>query len=191
MLTQGGRRLLAGLVVAVALLLIGRGGWVQAKAQLAQWLLLDAWQRTLQEGVVHKAWPWADHWPIGRLTVPARSLSQVVLEGDGGNVLAFAPGHNPRSAMPGQPGPIVLSGHRDTHFGFLRSLAPGDRLELETRSGVSRYPVTGSRVVDARTTRIDAGWPGNPLLLVTCYPFDALSVGGPLRYVVEAEPVDR
>ena len=27
------------------------------------------------------------------------------------------------------------------------------------------------------------------LVLVTCYPFDALRAGGPLRYVVFADPV--
>ena len=29
------------------------------------------------------------------------------------------------------------------------------------------------------------------LLLVTCYPFDALDANGPLRFVVEAKPVNR
>ena len=35
----------------------------------------------------------------------------------------------------------------------------------------------GNRVLDARQQR---------LTLVTCYPFDALRAGGPLRYVVTA-----
>jgi len=47
--------------------------------------------------------------------------------------------------------------------------------------------VTGHRVVDARRK-----WPSpdvaeKRLTLVTCYPFDALMPGGPLRYLVFAE----
>jgi len=44
-------------------------------------------------------------------------------------------------------------------------------------------------IADARTTdlRLDDG---TSLVLVTCYPFDAIDAGGPLRYVVTAV-VDR
>jgi sortase A len=50
-----------------------------------------------------------------------------------------------------------------------------------------RYLVTNTQVVDSTTTRIrlDAAVP--TLLLTTCYPFDALTAGGPLRYLVSAE----
>ena len=37
-----------------------------------------------------------------------------------------------------------------------------------------------------RWRRLGGG--GERLLLVTCYPFDALVPGGPLRYVVVADP---
>ncbi len=47
--------------------------------------------------------------------------------------------------------------------------------------------MTGSEVIDARHARL-APDPGRPVLsLVTCYPFDAVAPGGPLRYVVTAE----
>jgi sortase A len=188
MLSHKRRRFLTGLCVLAALVLLSQGSWIQAKAQVAQWLLQSAWEQTRQDGMNHKAWPWADHWPVASLKVPARAIEQIVLEGDGGNVLAFAPGHNARSALPGGHGPIVLSGHRDTHFSYLRDLEAGDRLELETVSGTASYFVTGARVVDARAIRIDVNAVGNPLLLVTCYPFDALVPGGFLRYVVAAMP---
>ncbi len=49
------------------------------------------------------------------------------------------------------------------------------------------YRVTGTEVIDARHARL-APDDGRPVLsLVTCYPFDAIDPGGPLRYVVTAE----
>jgi sortase A len=174
------------MVLACALLI--NGSWIHIKAQVAQWLLQDAWQKTQQDGGIHKPWKWADHWPVARLMVAHLQVDQVVLEGDSGNVLAFAPGHNARSASPGSHGTIVISGHRDTHFSFLRHLQPGQMVELQTPSGKRRYRISGSQVVDVNTTRINVGSGINQLLLVTCYPFDAVVAGGPLRYVATAVP---
>jgi sortase (surface protein transpeptidase) len=42
-------------------------------------------------------------------------------------------------------------------------------------------------VVDSRSTRIALRSDVPRLTLVTCYPFDAIEPGGPLRYVVTAE----
>jgi sortase A len=42
-------------------------------------------------------------------------------------------------------------------------------------------------VVDAGRASIRQDTEENRLALVTCYPFDAISPGGPLRYVVMAE----
>ena len=45
-------------------------------------------------------------------------------------------------------------------------------------------------MIDARHARL-APDDGRPLLsLVTCYPFDAVAPGGPLRYVVTAAAGD-
>ena len=172
----------------LASVLLINGSWIHIKAQVAQWLLQDAWQQTQLDGQVHKPWKWADHWPVARLSVPDLHISQIVLQGDSGNVLAFAPGHNSRSAAPGDSGGVVISGHRDTHFSFLEKLKQGQRVIVETPAGTYQYRVTHSQVVDARQTRIDVTAASNQLLLVTCYPFDAPLAGGPLRYVVTAIP---
>jgi len=49
-----------------------------------------------------------------------------------------------------------------------------------------RYRVTGAAIVDRGRTDVvaDAGEP--TLTLVTCWPFDAVDPGGPLRYLVFA-----
>ncbi len=49
------------------------------------------------------------------------------------------------------------------------------------------YRVSGTEVIDARHARLLPGDATPRLTLVTCYPFDAIVPGGPLRYVVSAE----
>jgi sortase A len=82
----------------------------------------------------------------------------------------------------------VISGHRDTHFRFLQNLTPGTRLRIQKTDGRWRtYRVVSHAVIDASQARLALGT-GRPLVtLVTCYPFDAITPGGPWRYLVFAE----
>lgn len=177
---------LAGLLVALGGWQVGAAGWIHAKAWLAQALLETAWQRTLATGAPAKPWPWADTWPVARLAAPAHGAEMIVLAGGSGRTLAFAPGHVDGSPLPGRPGTSVIGGHRDTHFAFLERLRPGDALVVEDAAGSHRFRVAETRVVDSRTTRIEPAGTLPALALVTCYPFDAIIPGGPLRYVVLA-----
>jgi len=85
-------------------------------------------------------------------------------------------------------GNSVIEGHRDTHFRALQQLRVGDRVRVQglDMRWVS-FAVVDVRVVDSRRSRIllDADVPR--LTLVTCYPFDAIVPGGPLRWVVTAD----
>lgn len=184
-------RVLVVALVAVGAWQVGQGVWIYAKARLAQHLLQRAWARTLAGETAVKPWPWADTWPVARLRVPAHGVDLIVLDGVSGRTLAFAPGHATASARPGAPGTAIVTAHRDTHFGFLARVRPGDEVVVESPDGgVARFRVREAAVVDSRTARIrrDDGEPA--LVLLTCYPFDALRPGGPLRYVVEAASVD-
>jgi sortase A len=180
-------------VVAVALAAVGvwqagHGAWIYAKAQLGQLLLQRAWARTLAGETEVKPWPWADTWPVGRLRVPAHGVDLIVLDGVSGRTLAWAPGHAGVSASPGAPGTAIISGHRDTHFRFLARLRPGDELLAEAAGRPpARFVVRETAVVDARSAVIRSDGESARLALVTCYPFDAVTPGGPLRYVVVAE----
>lgn len=192
------RRPLKHAAAALGLLLLALGGaqlgwagWIHAKALLAQVLLGRAWADTLAGAEAVKPWPWADTYPLARLLVPALGVEQIVLSGASGRTLAFGPAHLGGTAPPGAPGHSVLSGHRDTHFRFLRDLIPGTELRLQAADGGwSHYRVTGSAVVDAGEARLAPSDGRRVLTLVTCYPFDAVEPGGPLRYLVfaEAEP---
>jgi sortase A len=182
----GARRLTLALGSALALWGLGGAAYIQAKAALSQVLLRQAWTRTLESGVAQRPWPWADTWPVARLTVPRLGVDQIVLAGASGRTMAFGPGLSTAAARPGEDGATVISAHRDTHFRFLRELAPGDHVWIETARGRHGYVVERADVADARVAWIDIGGRGSRLTLVTCYPFDALSAGGPLRYVVSA-----
>ena len=176
--------------LALALLLIGalqfgRGAWVQAKAWLAQELIAHAWSRTLNGEKEVKPWPWADTWPVARLSVPALGIERYVLEGASGS--AFGPGHLSATPVPGDTGNSVIGGHRDTHLAFLRHVRPGDALEIERADGKRVvYRVLDANVLDKRDVWVAKQEGPNRLTLVTCYPFDALRAGGPQRYVVFA-----
>jgi sortase A len=178
------------LLVAVGLAELSQGLYIRAKAVLAQELIASSWQRTLWGEKEVKPWPWADTWPVARLNAPGQSVELFVLAGASGRTLAFGPGHIDGTAAPGGDGNIVLSGHRDTHFQFLRALDIGSPLVLQAADGVSHsHRVTSMTIVDRGDTRVLLPSEQAQLTLVTCYPFDALVPGGPLRYVVFAQRV--
>ncbi len=184
-----------GLVLAMSVIGLwqtGSGMWIYVKAQLAQVLLQQAWAGTLAGKQDVKPWPWADTWPVARLIVPSQHIDQIVLEGAYGRTLAFGPGHVEASAQPGQEGATVLTGHRDTHFRFLEQLRQGDVIVLQSRTGRwIRFTVQDRQIIDSRTASIHIDGGVRQLVLVTCYPFDALVSGGPLRYVVTGERTPR
>ena len=174
------------LVLLAGLVLSAKGLCIPAKAILAQWLLESAWHRS-SEGAVVKPWHWADTWPVAKLRQPRLGVDQVVLAGASGRVLAFGPGHVSGSAQPGSGGNVVLSGHRDTHFRWLKDLRSGDSLELQMPDGrVLRYAVWRTAIHDRRETHLLDPQAQQGLRLITCYPFDALVAGGNQRYVVDA-----
>jgi sortase A len=174
-------------LIALALWHLGQGAYIHAKARLAQYLVRAAWERTLAGSREVKPWPWADTWPVARLSVPRLDVEVFVLAGASGRTLAFGPGHVFGTARPGETGNSVISAHRDTHFAFLRELEPGDEIVIESADGLRRrYEVAGGQVIDKRDMRVLAPEPTARLTLVTCYPFDAIVPRGPLRYVVHA-----
>jgi len=173
------------LLLAAAGWQLGNGLWIHAKAQLAQYLIERAWQQTLIRHEPVKPWPWADTWPVARLQWGS-SVDLYVLAGVNGAALPFGPGMTSRTDGDDQ----LIAGHRDTHFDFLARLEPGDRLLLTDMQGNERlYQVNTRQVMDSRRHALIPATDEPSLLLVTCYPFDALHAGGPLRYVVSASPI--
>jgi len=168
----------------------GGAAWISTKAVLAQWLWADAWAATLEtQASAVKPWPWADTWPVARLQASEQDVDLFVLAGAQGNSLAFGPGHLYGTALPGD-GFSAIGGVRDAHFGFLRDLATGDQIKIQTHSGSwVIYQISSTEVVDSSRQPLTINAQQRGLVLVTCYPFDAINAGGPLRYLVWADQV--
>ena len=160
------------------------GMWIYGKAKVAQLLLQMSWRSALA-GKPMKPWPWADTKAIARLEIEGEPV--IVLSGVSGRTMAFGPGHLDGSAMPGDRGNCVITAHRDTHFARLRYVMPGDTIKLQRPDGaLVEYEVTTARVVHRNDTSVIRQDASTRLTLITCYPFDAVIPGGPLRYVIGA-----
>lgn len=184
------RLVLIGSFAVTGALCFAHGALIYAKAQLAQVLLERAWARTLHGERGVKPWGWADTWPVAKIEFPRQHKSYIVLAGGSGRTMAFGPGHIDGTASPEEDGNCVISAHRDTQFAVLRDVELGDVIVLQTRDGRAiRYRVLERRIADKRDTALLEPSRGRILTLITCFPFDAIRPGGPLRYVVIASAV--
>ena len=163
--------------------------WIPVKAELAQYLLEKAWLRTLEGEPNAKPWPWADTRAVAILEIPRLGLREIVLEGSSGRNLAFGPTLVNTTQLD-RSADRILSGHRDTHFSFLQELQTGDLLRLHTTTQTRDYRVSWQEAVDSRQQQLVIDENIERLTLLTCYPFDAATSGGPLRWVVTAVPED-
>jgi sortase A len=105
----------------------------------------------------------------------------VVIEGVGVSDLRKGPGHYPGTALPGQVGNFVVSGHRTTYsapFNKLGELDRGDEILIDTRDDQYVYKVTDRRIVKPTEVDVTAPVPFHPgrrptdrmITLTTCHP---------------------
>ena len=181
------RNLSIAVLVIAGIVSMGEGTRIYLKAILAQILLQNAWNQTRSGGTNVKPWPWAEMHPVARLQVPTYDEDIIVLAGTTGKSLAFGPGHVVSSAAPGTDDNVAIAAHRDTHFAFLEHITPGEFVFLETPDGVRhRYQVSQIDILHQSETEVMAKNGVKQLTLITCYPFHAITPGGPMRYVVRA-----
>ena len=185
------------IVIVIGVWLMAKGGYMQAKAHLAQFLIADAWQKTLSEGGQYKPWYWADTYPVARLFLSSLSGTEVdspsslyVLAGAVGRTLAFGPGLLLSGARPGEGGNTVIAGHRDTHFTDLQHLKALQMVTMQIPSGVLlEYEIFDIGVYHESDAWLMGETEAPILTLITCYPFDALMSDTPYRFVVRARQV--
>ena len=184
--------LISTVILCTGLWHVSASGYMLSKSWLSQILIKLAWQQTLLDKQQHKPWSWADTFPVASLQVPRLAVSSYVLEGSSGRNLAFSATHLSQSGMPGQQKTTVISGHNDSHFGYLQQLLIGDEILLTTVENnikkISSYRVSSTQIVDSKKHQLKI-FNRDELLLTTCYPFDSLTAGGHLRYVIHAIPV--
>lgn len=104
---------------------------------------------------------------IAVLRIPrfGRSYDPVIVEGAGTAALEKGPGHYPGSALPGQVGNFVVSGHRTTYgkpFSRLDELRVGDKIVVETRDRWVTYAVTSTRIVSPSDVNVILPVPDQP-----------------------------
>lgn len=121
--------------------------------------------------------------PAGLVEAPEIGLDAPVVQGDTGAQLAVAVGHVSASAWPDQAGTTVLVAHDVSWFSGIDHLRRGQVVLFIGRCTTRWYTVTGGRVVQAGSPVYNTTTPR--LVLVTCYPLDALFLT-PQRYEVTA-----
>lgn len=182
------------LCLAVAIYQFSGGMYIYAKAELAQFLIGNAWHKNLNSDQHHKPWPWADTYPIGELVI--KDSNWYVLAGASGRNLAFAPAHVSSTAQPGEAGNSVIVGHRDTQFNRLKSLKRGDIIEVRSIDKHTQYKVSTLRIADQSQLEYMQSTNGTEfndeqsvLTLITCYPFDSVLPNPTHRFIVRAEAI--
>jgi sortase A len=125
---------------------------------------------------------------LGRLEIPRLGLSAILIEGDDAKTLRRAVGHIPGTPLPGQPGNVAFSGHRDTFFRPLRNIRKNDIIAVTTLQGDYRYRVVSMRIVAPDDLAVLNTSRGEILTLITCYPFYFVGAA-PDRFIVRAERI--
>lgn len=176
------------LLIAATVGAWGNSLWIHAKAELAQILIHHAWQKSLSTKQIIKPWPWADTWPVAKLTFPEYKKTFYVLNGAQGNSLAFGPGYMNESVAPEDSGAKIISAHRDTHFKVLNKIKQNDRIILIDKNNTPHhYTLSSTHIYNIEQDSLSIDFNQDQLTLITCYPFDAIMPGGPLRLVVRAD----
>ncbi|MED7928697.1 class E sortase [Nonomuraea sp. LP-02] len=171
----------AGLILMLfcAYLLWGTGAYTQSQQLLLQ-RELEAARAAGERGRL-------DRIDLGRavalLGIPrlGPGYRYAIVEGVGADQLRKGPGHYPGSALPGQVGNFVVSGHRTTFaapFNRLDELERGDEIVVDAREARYTYRVTSQDVVEPDEVDVLAPVPGKPdirpirayITLSTCHP---------------------
>ena len=129
--------------------------------------------------------------PMAQITIPSIGVSQVVLEGTTGNILADGPGHVRSTVFPGGTGDSIILGRAAAYggpFGQISHLRKGAKITVVTQVGTSVFRVIDVRPSGAKVIQV----PGNSSVLTlgtaSGTPFapsgvvyvDALKVGAAL-----------
>lgn len=137
-----------------------------------------SFHRTQQSGVV-----------VSRIRIPAIDLDETIRSGIALSVIDRGVAHWAGTSSPGEPGNMVLAGHRTTHsrpFRDLDHLEIGDLVYVEDGSGFEvMYRVSGSFVVESHDLWISYDV-GRPIVtMFACHPKGSSRN----RIVVQAEMI--
>jgi len=160
-------------------------GYVVAESRAYQQLEAKKYQ---QAGPLSEPHTLAEGEVMGEIDVPRLGIHAIVVHGDSPAQLRHAVGHIVKTALPGEPGNVVLAGHRDTFFRPLRDIRVGDEIRFKTRVRQFEYRVQSIEVVEPTEIRILQTSTSHELTLLTCFPFRYVGPA-PNRFVVHAHEI--
>ncbi|QGN46083.1 class E sortase [Micromonospora sp. WMMD558] len=192
---RGGIRVTGELLITFGLVVLlfagyevwGKSAIVDAHQNDLSQQLAQAWGPTGDPTVAPSAGPPASAKPptpvqgrpIAGLYIPKLDKNWIVVEGVTQKDIRYAPGHYPKSALPGQVGNFSVAGHRNrATFWRLDELNEGDTIVVEDRDNWYVYQVTRNHIVTPTQVEVVAPVPGKPsarpttamLTLTTCNP---------------------
>ncbi len=183
------RRMLSLALIVIGIALLGYVGSQYWGMYRSQKNLEAEWER--QATNVSKP----DHASISadqmltRVIIPKINMDAIVIEGASRKDLSEGPGHMKETAMPGESGNAVITGHRDTFFRHIYELVKGDQIQVRRNGRVFTYEVTGKRVVEPDDLSVIKQTADPRLTLITCYPTYYIGPA-PQRLVVFSKLVD-
>ncbi len=110
---------------------------------------------------------------LGTIEIPRLGLALPLHQGISLTSIDRGPSHWPGTALPGDPGNVVIAGHRVTNtapFRHIDQLEPGDPVVFTVGQRRSTYRVVGHEVVTPDAMRIVEQTPQPTATLFACHP---------------------
>lgn len=172
-----------GLVVLlfVTYELWGTGRYTEAHQETLTEQLDQKWSKPAEPHVTTEKVKLGDGLALIRVPRFGKDYKFVIVEGTTPADLRRGPGHYARTALPGQVGNFVVSGHRTTYsapFNKADRLRAGDEILIDTKKTQYVYRVTKLQIVAPTRVEVTAPVPLHPgkkpkrkmITLTTCHP---------------------
>jgi sortase A len=166
---------------------LGYAGYVVADAHTYQAIEQSKFEDVRANEDRH---PVVDGSAIGEMEIPRLALKVIFVQSDSPRILRRGVGHIAETALPGEEGNVVLTGHRDSFFRPLRNIRQGDAITLKTLDGDFQYQVESTAVVPPNDIQVLQPSSERTLTLITCFPFYYVGPA-PNRFVVRARQIGR
>ena len=182
-------------ILLLFVLLLTGGGYytylglqIEIKAKFAQILLQHSWHQTIKTGKNYQPWGSFDSVPIMRLSIPQHNINQIVLKGTSGQALAFGPSFHEESFLPQEKKFTIISSHQDSHGIFIKKLRLGEKIKIQDADNQwYTYIIDDFLIINVQKEKITMDRNEDRLFLITCYPFNIINFGTPMRYIVSAK----
>jgi sortase A len=135
--------------------------------------LLPVVQSQLAQPVISRPRP-TDQTALA-LIIPKLNVNQTIVQGVDWEALRLGIGQLPNGITPtSREGNLVLSAHNDIYGEYFRDLdqlVPGDQFQVQTRTQIVTYTVTGSEIVQPTDVHVMENRDGATATLISCYPY--------------------